>query len=156
MLFSDEPEPIKQYRYGLITRRWTELNALRKEWIDKAISFLVLTNAGGAVAVLSFMGTSDKVRAMRGPQFTLICFAVGVIVAGIFIAQQFHRLDSMFKGYHSDSEEYLSNKIVWDKLKTQDDRRSKASWIDYALAYVSFVLFIGGCFLGALSLFKPS
>ena len=35
---------------------------------DKAVSYLMLTNAGGAVAVLSFMGGSDKVRGMAGPR----------------------------------------------------------------------------------------
>jgi hypothetical protein len=99
------------------------------------------------------MGTSAEVRRMSGPQFALGCFAGGVNVAGIFIAQQFHPLDQMFKGYHSDSEAYLSSKIVWDKLKTEDDGRSKTSWIDHALAYLSFVLFIAGCILSALSLF---
>jgi hypothetical protein len=44
-----------------------QLNALTKEWTDKAISYLMLTNAGGAVAVLSFMGASDTVRKMFRP-----------------------------------------------------------------------------------------
>jgi hypothetical protein len=153
MPFSQEQPHFQQYRYGLITARWAQLNALRKEWIDKAVSFLVLTNAGGAVAVLSFMGTSDEVRRMCGPRFALGCFAFGIIVAGIFIATQFHRLDSLFFGYHVDSERYLSDQIEWDALRTRDDDRSRTSFMDYFWPYVSFILFIAGCVAGALSLF---
>jgi hypothetical protein len=152
-MFSQEPAPIQQWRCRFINERWRQLNALRDGWIEKALNFLILTNAGGAVAVLSFMGASDDVRGMWWPRIALCCFSLGVIFAGIFIAKQFHRLDSLFFGYHVDSERYLSDQIEWDALRTRDDDRSKVSFIDYLCGYVPFGLFIFGCVAGAISLF---
>ena len=153
MPFSKEIPPIQQSRYGVATERWAQINTLRNQWIEKALRFLILTNAGGAVAVLSFIGNSDEARRMFGPRFALSCFALGIIVAGIFIAIQFHRFDFMFRGYHSDSAKYFSDEIEWDELKKNDDDRSGPHSIDYVWPYISFILFILGCIAGGLSLF---
>ncbi len=156
MPFSKEDLLTQQYHSGLVTARWTQLNTLRNQWVEKALRLLVLTNAGGAVAVLSFIGASDEARRMCGPRFALGCFAAGIIIAGIFIAIQFHRFDSMFKGYGSDSAKYFSDEIEWDKLRKDDDDRSAPHSIDYAWLYISFGLFILGCIVGGLSLFKST
>ena len=39
-----------------INERWSQLYELEKEWGKEAIKYLMLTNAGGAVATLSFIG----------------------------------------------------------------------------------------------------
>ena len=82
MPFSREDPPAQQYRFGYISARWSQLNGLTKDWTDKAVSYLMLTNSGGAVAVLSFMGASDRVREMVGPRFALGFFALGVVFTG--------------------------------------------------------------------------
>jgi hypothetical protein len=86
MPFSKETPPAQRYLSGLVTARWSQINTLRNQWIEKALRFLVLTNAGGAVAVLSFIGNSDEARQRCGPRIALGCFAAGIIIAGIFIA----------------------------------------------------------------------
>jgi len=152
MPFSQEPDPVRQYRFNLISARWAQLNALTKDWSDKAVNYLMLTNAGGAVAVLSFMA-SDKVREMAGPRIALSCFAAGVIVTGILVAKQLHRFEGIFKGYMTDSTRYLTDQIEWDTLTTRDEDRTQPSFMDYGLGYAAFILFIAGCVAGALSLF---
>ena len=87
------------------------MNGLTKEWGDKAISYLMLTNSGGAVAVLSFMGASDTVRRMVGPKIASGCFSLGVICTGILVAKQLHRFERVFKGYRKEAEEYLADQI---------------------------------------------
>jgi hypothetical protein len=153
MPFSQEPDHVRQFRFNFISARWAQLNALTKDWSDQAIKYLLLTNGGGAVAVLSFMGGSDKVRAMAGPRIALGCFALGVICIGILVAKQLHRFEAIFKGYMKDSTRYLADQIEWDTLTTDDDARIQASFWDYAWGYVAFILFIGGCVAGAISLF---
>src|SRR5260370_27990565 len=91
---------------------------------------------------------------MCGPRCALGCFAAGILIARIFIAIQFHRLDSMFKGYGSDSAKYFSDEIEWDKLRKDDDDRSAQHAIDYAWPYISFGLFCLGCIVGGFGLFK--
>jgi hypothetical protein len=151
---SDEQEiHIQQFRWGYINRRWSQLNALTKDWGDKAISYLMLTNAGGAVAVLSFMA-SDKVRKMVGPRIALCCFALGVIFTGILVAKQLHRFEGLYKGYKKDSQQYLAGQMEWATVVSEDDKRVQASFWDYGLGYVAFILFIGGCMAGGISLFR--
>src|SRR5438094_4775277 len=106
MPYSEEEIYIRQFRWGYINARWSQLNALTKEWGDKAVSYLMLTNAGGAVAVLSVMGASDKVREMVGPRIALFCFSLGVICTGILVAKQLHRFEGLYKGYKKDAELY--------------------------------------------------
>jgi hypothetical protein len=152
MPFSDEEPPVQQYRFGHISARWSQLNGLTKDWTDKAVSFLMLTNSGGAVAVLSFMGASDKVREMVGPRIALGCFSLGVICTGILVAKQFHRFERVFTGYRKEAQEYLADRIEWGVLTSNDDNRVKPRPMDYVLGYIPFALFIGGCITGAISL----
>jgi hypothetical protein len=154
MPFSQEPLLVQQQRFGFISTRWSQLNGLVKEWTDKAISFLMLTNAGGAVAVLSFMGASEKVREMLGPRIALCCFASGVICTGVLVAKQFHRIEGLFTHYKKDSELYLTDQMEWDTLTSRDEDRADASFMDYFWGYVPFVLFVVGCATGVISLFS--
>jgi hypothetical protein len=153
MPFSQEPPAVQQHRFGYISQRWSQLNSLVKEWTDKAINFLTLTNAGGAVAVLSFMGASADVRSMLWPRLALCCFALGVISTGILIAKQFHKMDNLYSHYRTDSERYLSDQIEWDTLATRDEDRTDPRFIDYFWGYAPFVLFVLGCAAGSVSLF---
>jgi hypothetical protein len=153
MPFSQEPPLVQQQRFGFISTRWSQLNGLVKEWTDKAISFLMLTNAGGAVAVLSFMGASEKARNMLGSRIALCCFALGVICTGILVAKQFHRIEGLFAHYKKDSERYLTDQMEWDTLTARDEDRADTTFMDYFWGYAPFVLFVGGCVAGAISLF---
>jgi hypothetical protein len=155
MAFSDERPEVQQFRSNCISTRWAQLNALTKEWSDKAVNYLLLTNAGGAVAVLSFMA-SDKVREKIGPKIALSCFALGVIVTGFVVARQLHRFERILNGYKRDSERYLTNQIdEWDTVVSRDEERIHPSIVwDYGLGYLAFALFFGGCVAGAISLFR--
>jgi hypothetical protein len=98
------------------------------------------------------MGASDKVREMVGPKIALGCFALGVICTGILVAKQFHRFEAVFTGYRRDSENYLADQMEWGLLRSNDDSRVKPRLMDYLLGYIPFILFIGGCVAGAISL----
>jgi hypothetical protein len=153
MSFSKEPPFVQQQQFNFINVRWGQLSTLVKEWTEKAVQFLTFTNAGGAVAVLSFMGASNDVRKMIWPRIALCCFAAGVICTGIFIAKQFHRMEKIFARYRRDSERYLSDQIEWDTLSMVDEDRSDASCWDYFWGYAPFILFVLGCVAGGISLF---
>ena len=154
MPFSREDPPAQQYRFGYISARWSQLNGLTKDWTDKAVSYLMLTNSGGAVAVLSFMGASDRVREMVGPRFALGFFALGVVFTGILVSKQFHRFERVFAGYRKEAQEYLADQIEWGVLVSNDDNRVKPRPVDYVLGYIPFILFICGCVVGAISLLR--
>ena len=43
-----------------INRRWEQLYGLEKEWGERTLKFLFLTNSGGAIATLSFIGAAKE------------------------------------------------------------------------------------------------
>ena len=153
MPLPEELQIIRQQRFAFLSRRWAQLNGLVGESTEKAMRFLTVTNAGGAVATLSFMGGSENVRAMIGPRVALCCFAIGIIVTGILIALQLHQIESLFTKYKHDSGEYLGGSMGWDTLCARDEERCAPKIINYVAGYTAFTLFIVGCIAGAISLF---
>jgi hypothetical protein len=58
-----------------------------EQWMQTAARYFVLTNAGGAVAVLSFIGASGS-SFPKAAIVPLTCFVAGLIVAGVVIGGQ--------------------------------------------------------------------
>ena len=137
-----------------INRRWGQLYELEKEWGEKAIRYLLLTNAGGAIATLSFLGASSQALNRPSAKVALLFFVVGVVLVGIGTAKQFHHMSGLFKAYKQDVEHYFADRITWEHLNDQDRARAKLDFIDYAVPYTSFGCFIGGCVAGAIALFS--
>ena len=154
LLNSQENQELKSHRIEYINRRWSQLCALEKEWAERATKYLLATNSGGAVAVLSFLGASAKARSLTGPAIALVLFLLGVVLVGIFNAYQYHRISNLFYGWKKDSENYFANKISWDLLIEEDEKRTKPSRLAYCLCYGAFLSFIVGCICGAIAIFQ--
>jgi len=90
---------------------------------------------------------------MLGPRIALCCFALGVICAGVLVEKKFHRIEGLFTHYKKDSERDLTDQMEWDTLTSRDEHRADGSFMDYFWGYAPFVLFIGGCATGVISLF---
>jgi len=54
-LYKDIPDAQKPAFVEIINRRWGQLNGLERDWSDKAVKYLFVTNSGGAVALLNFI-----------------------------------------------------------------------------------------------------
>ena len=52
-LFSKQDAAVRHSLNGHITQRWVQLYELEKEWGERALKYLLLTNSGGAIATLS-------------------------------------------------------------------------------------------------------
>lgn len=53
---SDFDPETREYLFEHSKRRWGQLYQLEKEWSERGLNYLMLTNSGGAVAILSFFG----------------------------------------------------------------------------------------------------
>lgn len=51
-----------QEQLTVVNNRWAQLNNLSRDAVDRALNFLLLTNAGGAIATLSFLGSVPPIR----------------------------------------------------------------------------------------------
>lgn len=81
----------------------TTVDRLTREldvWMGTATRYLVLANAGGAVATLSFLGTSMAREAtFKLAVLPLACFVAGVMVTGFVILGQLTAAWGAWAGY---------------------------------------------------------
>ena len=147
-----ETDVQRQYIDHINQRSW-QLYHLEKEWSDKAVNFLFLTNSGGAIAMLSFIGTKQQVNDLV--VWGLGIMLMGLILVDILIACVYHQMTSLFNAWRRDVNEYFLDKISWEKLQEDDNRRSNDPIFNLCLGYSSLSCFIFGIALGIWGLIKP-
>ena len=152
-LFSKQDAVVKQCLNGHINQRWVQLYELEKEWGERALKYLLLTNSGGAIATLSFLGASPETINLLGAKIALFLFVFGVFLVGISTAKTYHHMSNLFAAWRIDVNNYYSDKVTWEHLQEEDKKRATESFWDYAFPYISFGCFIAGSISGAISLF---
>lgn len=130
-----------------------QLHGLEKEWGERVYKYLLLSNSGGAVAMLSFLGTGKAAHLMAA-QSALVAFVLGVIVTGCGLARIYHQMDRFFAKYKADANQFFADEIEFGEVAKRDEARSgKLPLMAYVLPYAAFALFIGGCVVAAYGLF---
>lgn len=151
-LYSQLDQPTKDLLNANINRRWGQLYELEKEWGEKALKYLMLTNSGGAIATLSFLGAAKELTT-SGTKVALFLFVLGLVFAGLTIAKTFHHMSRLLKKYKQGVEDFYSDKITWTVLTEGDKERAVTDCFDYITPYASFFCFIAGSGIGAYALF---
>ena len=90
-----EPD-IRNQRIDHLNTRWGQLYNLEKDWGERAIRYILMTNTGGAIATLSFLGTSDTALSLSAVKVALFFFIFGVFLVGVSTAKTFHHMSSLF------------------------------------------------------------
>ncbi len=139
---------LRKARLDYINQRWGQLYELEKETAQDAIKMLFLVNAGGAVANLSFIGAIGSSSIDDFAKYSLACFLVGIILVGFSKAKQFHHMSRLFKHWKRDTSAYFKDKITWESLDSEDDKRAAEDIVDYVLPYGAFAAFLAGCAYG--------
>jgi len=151
--FSKQKPALMKSRNDYIGIRWSQLYELEKEWGEKAVRYLLLTNSGGAIATLSFLGTSEETANLIGAKIALFLFVLGIFLVGVSTAKTFHHMSSLFKAWKNNVDRFYGDEISWNDIIADDKRRAVVKWWDYAIPYASLACFILGCISGAISLF---
>ena len=115
MNYTEMPEP-EQRRFRDQVLDQTEV--LRRNVLssgDQARKYLVLTNGGGAVALLVFMGNNPAVRNAYVFRPSLALFVLGVICVGLVAAFDYHSRADAFR--------------VWLKLPTRGLHRGSVLFV---------------------------
>jgi hypothetical protein len=151
-LFSQQDQDTRQALGAHISQRWEQLYELEKEWGERALRYLLLTNSGGAIATLSFLGAAPGAIGMHGAKVALLLFLFGVFLVGVATAKTFHHTSGIFERWKAGLDNYYLDKITWEHLQDEDRRRSVPDVWDYLIPYASFACFFGGCIAGGWSL----
>ncbi len=151
---SDVDKEILKDRTKGINRRWKELYELESEAEKEALKFLFITNSGGAVATLSFMGASENIRNNGFAVASLILFVVGLVLLGITRAIILKKLNSVFRGYKSDVFDYFDQEKRYRQVLNNDEERSKSIFQPYLFGCLSAIALITGFITGGIALLK--
>jgi hypothetical protein len=152
---SQMPEPARSGRLRYVDVRWEQLLRLVEDSELRALKYLTLTNAGGAVATLSFLGTSEAVRKMLLPKISLGLFVFGLFAVGALTALSAHKMGYLLREWKLTANKYTSDETTWESLLTDDNARvEKGHRIMIAFAYIAFVCFIAGAVIGLWALFS--
>jgi len=89
---------------------------------------LILTNAGGAVAMLSFFGANEEARALLAPKLALGFFGFGILSVGVLNALIVHQIERIFFHWRGASQQYLEDRLDWETMAGEDDRLSYRVW----------------------------
>jgi hypothetical protein len=152
-LFSKQDSAVRQNLNSHINQRWGQLYELEKEWGERALRYLLLTNSGGAIATLSFLGSSTSAINMLGAKISLFLFVLGIFLVGVSTVKQFHHMSKLFTSWKSDVDRYYADEITWEHLHAEDNKKAIGDLWDYLIPYLAFVCFIAGSISGAISIF---
>ncbi|WP_421955638.1 hypothetical protein [Polaromonas sp.] len=153
-LFSELDQDRKGRVIAHVDRRWGQLHGLEKDWGDKTYKFLLLTNSGGAIATLSFLGAFGKALNIFPAKLALFAFVAGVIFTGVGLACAYHRFARLYRSYRGDANRFFKDELTWETVLAEDEKRSRGpNRLSTTIAYGCFGLFILGCLSGGYAVF---
>lgn len=121
------------------------LRELLKTSAGHARQYLILTNAGAAVALMAFMGASEQVRRSPIAWMSLGFFFLGVIASGALAALDYHARKADFQLWLTDSDIFFANKMDIEELYERlNSRNKKIGYRPVIAGYAAFACFILG------------
>jgi len=155
MKLNETEAQLRAARLKHIDTRWEQLNRLSDAAAERAIKYLMLTNAGGAVAMLSYFGANSAARGLIAPKLALGFFGFGILSVGVLNSLMLHHIERIFVHWRTASQQYLESKLDWQVLDAEDDRLSYKVWPEYIAGYTSFGCLVAGAIAGLCSLLFP-
>lgn len=153
---TSQEEAIKQLRRirsEHIEGRWGQLYELSKESGDSVIRYLFTVNAGGAVAVLAYLGTvAGHVAPSSFAKAALFFFFIGLLFVGSLRIYSVHHHEGLFDNYKRLVSKYYGDEIDWQTLLEEDEKKVGDSKVPYILGYSAFLSFVLGCIGGAVGI----
>jgi hypothetical protein len=150
MKLSETPIEQREGHIAYVNKRWSQLSELELSWGADAVKYLLFVNSGAAVTVLTFIGTSEQIRALFWPKPMLGCFVLGVVFLGFYQAVRYHRIAHIYNEWRVGVDSYFNDQTDWNVLIADDDKRSFSGSLRFQilLAYVSFACFLSGVAIG--------
>lgn len=146
-------DEVRKARERFIDHREKQLQSLSIEANETAMKFLFTTNAGGAIALLAYLGTRPETTPNQSLLTSSIAFFfLGVLFIGIVRAFAVHLYIGVFKSFNTSAKTYFSEARDWDEFYAEIDSQVRQSKIPYIFGYAAFGCFLIGSLTGAMGL----
>lgn len=144
------PDEVRKEIKKSIREHGELLRELLRTAAGHAKQYLVVTNAGAAVALMAFMGSSESVRSSPIAWASLCLFVLGVIATGAMNALDHYVCQHDFLTWLSDSDQFFANSIEIEELYARlNGRNKKLGKLPVIAGYVAFGCLIFGGTLSA-------
>lgn len=139
---------MRKARGAYIDSRWKGLAEQIVVRLDAAVNYLMLANAGGAIATLGFMGAMKTVRPIAEAPLMLGLLLVGIALVGVLRAIHYYRISWLFAAWRDDVNAHLTGKLGWKALLERDARRSNRFVLADLVGILAFGCFLYSIYIG--------
>ena len=122
-------------------------------WGVYCVKFVTAVNAGGVIAIMSFMGATKKVNffLLLGVGFYL----AGVTLMGLVLHTLFDKHIEFQKQFENDVLNFITNRLPWETLCKNESDRNIIIKPANIMGILAFIAFLCGSISGVLSLLIP-
>lgn len=146
--YSTSSADLRQARLQYVGDRWKGLADQLVVRLDALVAFLMVANAGGAVAILSFMGAMKNASPIAGAPLVLGLFLVGLVMVGVLRFIHYYRIAWLFAEWRDDANGFFGDRLDWNELLGRDRDRGRRFWLADAAGLISFGCFAAGIYIG--------
>jgi amino acid transporter len=150
MKFTDMPDSLQVGSNQDIGRRFNGIIGIWNYWIEHCVKYISFTNAGGIIAVLTFMN-SKNIRAVSWSGLALSLFVIGLILVGILIARMFGFMKKNHDNIKTYTREFYKGEITWGEFITKADKLTETKMAAVWLGWASACCFFVGLIIGIIS-----
>lgn len=148
MKISEMSPEAKQFSFMRIDEHGKKLSVQNHRTIEAGINYLFLTNAGGAVAALSFIGSQSAEGKSGGPLAALGFFVVGLVLVGLIKNYRVSYFSAVDRDWSVNAAQFFNDEISHQELVDRHVLRTREPLWPYCVGYFSFFCFIGGSLVG--------
>lgn len=119
-----------------------------------AQTYLLFTNAGAAIALIGFMGSSPELLKQSASWISLSLYCIGIVFCGILAIVSFLLVRGIGLRLNADMRELFDNRIEVAEFDGRRWAESRRPWT-LAVALIPFFTFIAGTTVGICGLLVP-
>lgn len=131
---------------------WDRLDFEADRARSELVRFLLVTNAGGAIAAIGFMGASDQVRTMISPKLALGCYLLGLIFTGLMHWHVFYTSYNNHGKFHENTNKHYRGEMSPEELAKLTQDPVKEQRLPNAFSIAAFSMFVLGSGFGLYGL----
>ncbi len=121
--FNEIPDDsAKHYIAKKIDEQSHQLLQLRNNTLSRINNYLFTINGGGLLASLTYVAAKENAG---GFYLTICFFALGLLCAVLHAAIDYYGVEFFLPKYSSDVTKFYSNKIEWEDLVANIEKRAK-------------------------------
>ena len=147
-------------RQTYIRNRWQQLAIATRESRKESAKFVAFVNAGGAVALLAFIGAiaqgNPKAAVLKSEvlQWSLAAFVCGVIVSCLTLVIESIRISGLFAKWRKGVSEFYDDQIGFNTMLQNDLKQaSETDIVERFLVGIALFCFLLGAGLGTTLVF---